>query len=109
MQHLLDPAAGRLLAALRPLAGYAQRTRAKLDPTSPGAEGRYRHLRDVELALSAAADYHQAVARLLTPPPPSALQQRVGRLLAFHADPQPLTAAKLAAHFPPLTPAPSGL
>jgi hypothetical protein len=96
----LESEGQRLLAALKPLVSYAERTRSTLDPADPKAASRFRFVRDVESALNAAADYAKAADSLLNPAP-SPLVTRVRNLLAFQNDPAPLTAGKLAAYFPP--------
>lgn len=61
----LETEGKRLLAALKPLVAFAQRTRGTLDPADPKAAARFRHVQEVEAALNAAVDYAKAADKML--------------------------------------------
>lgn len=60
----LKERAQTLRQALLPLRTYVQHRTATLDPTSPYAQKAFEHLRELETAFRAVAEYHAAVEEL---------------------------------------------
>lgn len=90
----LEPEGKRLVAAMKPLALLAERTRRNIDVSDPKAANKFKFLGDIEAALNAVADYAKAADQLLNPKD-TPFVARTKLLLAFHHDPAPLTRAKL--------------
>jgi len=71
-----------LRQALLPLREYTQHRAAKLDIASPYAQPIFDHIRHLETAFQAVADYHAAVEELLTVHLPRQKQAEAQELLA---------------------------
>lgn len=77
-----------LRQTLLPLRQYAQHRASKLDIASPYAQPIFDHIRDLEKAFQAVADYHTAVEELVTIHLPRQKQAEAQELLAERqADP----------------------
>ncbi|MDO7887958.1 hypothetical protein [Hymenobacter cheonanensis] len=78
----LTERAQALRKTLLPLRDYAQHRAAKLDIASPYAQPIFDHIRHLETAFQAVADYHAAVEELLTIHLPRQKQAEAQELLA---------------------------
>jgi hypothetical protein len=86
-ERLLD-LAQTLRQTLLPLREYTQHRASKLDIASPYAQAIFDHIRDLEKAFQAVADYHTAVEELVNIHLPRQKQAEAQELLAEReADP----------------------
>lgn len=84
----LTEQAQALRQTLLPLREYAKHRASKLDIASPYAQAIFDHIRDLENAFQAVADYHAAVEELVTIHLPRQKQAEAQELLAEReADP----------------------